>query len=148
MNINLKTLFNVFSRNVLESLEDMLKDRLQYQGCAWSLRCSYLSVPRSEFVASAYTPFLTWKRETLSMANQSCGTGFRKYFLTISHEGAREYRIVLCGLLAMESREICSAWQNFCSCNTSVLEQIAVELSMSFYSTSRAHEHRMRWFRS
>lgn len=55
---NEKTLLNMFSKQGVQELVNLVKEGLQDQGSALSLRSVHLSVPGSAFVVDGYTPFL------------------------------------------------------------------------------------------
>lgn len=57
-NENVKTLFHNISNHVIETLSDLMNERLQHQGCAQSLRGVHLPASRSGFIASRCTPCL------------------------------------------------------------------------------------------
>lgn len=48
----------MFSKHRIELLDNLLKQKVQHQGCAQSSRSAHLSVPRSGHVAAVYTPSL------------------------------------------------------------------------------------------
>lgn len=54
----MRTLLNTCSNKGLKILADLLKTRLQDQGCKQSFRSAHLSVARRRFAASGYTPCL------------------------------------------------------------------------------------------
>lgn len=58
LNKYLETLLNIFSKRGVEVLDDLVKERLQAQGCAQSLRMVHLSASRSGFGVREYTPCL------------------------------------------------------------------------------------------
>lgn len=58
MNWNMKKLLNIFIRNGIEVLLDMVKERVQDEYCAPFLKSVHLSKLRGGFLASGYAPSL------------------------------------------------------------------------------------------
>lgn len=57
MNNDAKISLNIFSKHDIEALAYLLKESLQDQSCAQSMRVSHLSLSRSWFVVDRYTSY-------------------------------------------------------------------------------------------
>lgn len=111
-------LLNKFSEHVLEVLSDLLKKRLQDQGCALSFQSVRLIVPRSGFIVREYTPFANdcvkeedFIRDRLELRIQAqlvlaCG----------KFDQARDCEVVFCGLPVMGRTDLGHWWQKYICC--------------------------------
>lgn len=55
-NKNGKTIINIFQKNFVDVLLDLVKESQQNEGCTQSLKSVHLSMSRSGFLADCYTP--------------------------------------------------------------------------------------------